>query len=90
VRVIFSPSLTARIFVDATRQGSGGTEKQGEIRGAERRNDAMWDAAGIVRLVRSVFTSALPREVYQRLGIRPLSLLGLRILAGDREVINLQ
>jgi hypothetical protein len=33
VRAIVSPSLTAGIFVDATRQGSGGTEKQGEIRG---------------------------------------------------------
>ncbi|KAN0076217.1 hypothetical protein V8E54_006359 [Elaphomyces granulatus] len=86
VRVIISPSLTAGIFVDAARHGSGGIEnieKQGEIRGVERRNDAIWDAAGncrIVGLLRSVFTLALPEKSTND---RPLSLLGLSILAGD-------
>jgi len=56
-------------------------------------NDTTWDAAGdcrIVGLLRSVFTLALPEKSTNDLGIRPLSLLGLSILVGDREVINLQ
>jgi len=61
--------------------------------GLKGENDTTWDAAGdcrIVGLLRSIFTLALPEKSTNDLGIRPLSLLGLSILVGDREVINLQ
>jgi hypothetical protein len=53
-------------------------KKQGEIRGVERRNDAIWDAAGNCRIVGLLRSVALPEKSTND---RPL--LGLSILAGD-------